>query len=76
MTDLNSFPVLMLRNGRPELEGGWHEEMNVRYKISPQTTIEVAGFHDQKSRDTPVFWKRQVRKFRLFAGSIFKRVCL
>jgi len=54
MTDLNSFPVLMLRNGRPELEGGWHEEMNVRYKISPQTTVEVAAFHDQ-SHDTPVF---------------------
>ncbi len=54
MTDLNSFPVLMLRDGRPELEGGWHEEMNLRYKISPQTSVEVAGFHDQ-SRDTPVF---------------------
>jgi hypothetical protein len=54
MTDLNSFPVLMLRDGRPELEGGWHEEMNLRYKILPQSTIEVAGFHDQ-SRDTPVF---------------------
>lgn len=54
MTDLNSFPVLMLRSGRPELEGGWHEEANFRYKISPQTSVEVAGFHDQ-SRDTPVF---------------------
>jgi len=54
MADLNSFPVLMLRNGRPELEGGWHEEMNLRYKISPQASMEVAAFHDQ-SRDTPVF---------------------
>lgn len=54
MTDLNSFPVLMLRNGRPELEGGWHEEMNLRYKVLPQATIEVAAFHDQ-SHDTPVF---------------------
>jgi len=54
MTDLNSFPVLMLREGRPILEGGWHEEMNLRYKITPQASIEVAGFHDQ-SHDTPVF---------------------
>jgi carboxypeptidase family protein len=54
MTDLNSFPVLMLRDGRPELEGGWHEEMNLRYKITPQASVEVAAFHDQ-SRDTPVF---------------------
>jgi hypothetical protein len=54
MTDLNSFPVLMLRNGRPELEGGWHEEASLRYKVSPQASVEVAAFHDQ-SRDTPVF---------------------
>ena len=54
MSDLNSFPVLMLRNGRPELEGGWHEEASLRYKISPQVSVEVAAFHDQ-SKDTPVF---------------------
>jgi len=54
MADLNSFPVLMLRSGRPELEGGWHEEINLHYKISQQASLEVAGFHDQ-SRDTPVF---------------------
>ena len=54
MTDLNSFPVLMLRNGRPELEGGWHEEASLRYKVSSQASVEVAGFHDQ-SRDTPAF---------------------
>jgi hypothetical protein len=53
-TDLNSFPVLMLRNGRPELEGGWHEEASLRYKVSPQASVEVAAFHDQ-SKNTPVF---------------------
>jgi hypothetical protein len=54
MSDLNSFPVLMMRNGRPELEGGWHEEASLRYKISSQASVEVAAFHDQ-SKDTPVF---------------------
>ena len=54
MTDLNSFPVLMLRSGRPELEGGWHEEASLRYKVTPQASVEVAAFHDQ-SKDTPVF---------------------
>ena len=54
MADLSSFPVLMLRSGRPELEGGWHEEINVHHKISQQASVEVAAFHDQ-SRDTPVF---------------------
>jgi Carboxypeptidase regulatory-like domain len=54
MADLNAFPVLMLRSGRPELEGGWHEEANVRYRLSTQNSVEVAAFHDQ-SRDTPVF---------------------
>jgi hypothetical protein len=54
MTDLNSFPVLMLREGRPILEGGWHEEASFRYKVSQDSNIEVAAFHDQ-SHDTPVF---------------------
>jgi hypothetical protein len=54
MTDLNSFPVLMFREGRPVLDGGLHEEASVRYKVSRQSSFEVAAFHDQ-SRDTPVF---------------------
>lgn len=54
MTDLNSFPVLMFREGRPVMDGGWHEEASVRYRLSSQASVEVAGFHDQ-SRDTPVF---------------------
>jgi hypothetical protein len=54
MADLNSFPILMLRTGHPVLEGGWHEEANLHYKISQQASVEVAAFHEQ-SKDTPVF---------------------
>jgi len=54
MTDLNSMPVLMFRDGRPVLDGGWHEEASVRYKVSREGSLEVAAFHDQ-SKDTPVF---------------------
>jgi len=54
MSDLNSFPVLMFRDGRPVLDGGLHEEMSVHYKVSRQSSLEVAAFHDQ-SRDTPIF---------------------
>ena len=54
MNDLNSFPVLMFRDGRPELEGGLHEEINVRYKLHHHASIEAAAFHDQ-SKDTPIF---------------------
>lgn len=54
MDSLNSFPVLMVRNGKPVLDGGWHEEIGVRYHVAKNSTLEAAAFHDHSS-DTPIF---------------------
>lgn len=54
MDQLNNFPILMERGGRPKLEGGWHEEVGAQYKVSKHTILEAAGFHD-RSGDTAVF---------------------
>jgi hypothetical protein len=54
LEELDSFPVLMVRNSHPVLAGGWHEEAGVRYKISKHGALEAAAFHD-RTGDTPVF---------------------
>jgi hypothetical protein len=54
MEQLNNFPIMMERGGRPVLEGGWHEELGAQYKITRRTTVETAAFHD-RSGDTAVF---------------------
>jgi hypothetical protein len=51
---LDSFPVLMLRNSRPVIDGGWHEETGLQYKLSPRASLEGAAFHDH-SADSAVF---------------------
>ncbi len=54
MGSLDGFPVLMVRNSRPVLEGGWHEEAGVRHSISRRGSFEAAAFHE-RTGDTPVF---------------------
>lgn len=46
MQQLDTFPVLLWRNGRPVLEGGWHEEVAVGHRFGKQASVQVAGFHD------------------------------
>jgi hypothetical protein len=56
LNELDSFPVLMVRDGRPVLAGGWHEEAGVQYKISKRASLEGAAFHDRVG-DAAVFGK-------------------
>jgi Carboxypeptidase regulatory-like domain len=46
MDELDSFPALLWRDGRPELEGGWHEEVAAERKVGDRSTLQVAAFHD------------------------------
>jgi len=46
LDELDSFPTLLWRSGRPVLEGGWHEELSVERKIGTRTSVQAAGFHD------------------------------
>src|SRR6202050_2301406 len=57
--ELNTFPVLLRRDGRPALEGGWPEEAGIEHKITDRASIEAAAFHDH-SPDTAVFGRGAV----------------
>jgi hypothetical protein len=59
MGALDGFSILMVRDGRPVLEGGWHEEAGVRHSVTRHGSIEVAGFHERDG-DTPIFGRGNV----------------
>jgi hypothetical protein len=49
VNDLDSFPTLLWRDGRPVLEGGWHEEIAADRKLGARGQLQVAAFHDDDS---------------------------
>jgi hypothetical protein len=49
VNDLDSFPTLLWRDGRPVLEGGWHEEIAADHKLGARGHLQVAAFHDDDS---------------------------
>jgi hypothetical protein len=46
LDELDSFPAMLWRNGRPVLEGGWHEEIAAERKLGAHGKLQVAAFHD------------------------------
>lgn len=54
LNELDAFPVLMWRAGRPVLESGLHEELAVEHKLGGQAKLQIAAFHDDNSH-TAVF---------------------
>jgi len=52
--ELDSLPPVLFHNGSPVLEGGWHQELSVRKKMTGQSVLEVAAFHDS-TRDQAIF---------------------
>lgn len=49
LNELDAFPVLMWRAGRPVLESGLHEELAVERKLGEQGKLQIAAFHDDNS---------------------------
>lgn len=49
LNELDAFPVLMWRAGRPVLESGFHEELAAVRKLGKQGKIQVAAFHQDNS---------------------------
>jgi hypothetical protein len=43
---LDSLPIVLFRDGRPVLEGGWHQELSVKHKLTGRASFEAAVFHD------------------------------
>src|SRR5258708_13662178 len=49
LNQLDTFPALLMRRGRPVLERGRHEELAVERKMGIRGVFQVAAFHDDYS---------------------------
>lgn len=54
LTELDTFPALLWRNGHPVLEGGWHEELAFERKLGAHSSLQGAAFRD-RARNVAVF---------------------
>jgi hypothetical protein len=52
--ELDAFPALMWRRGRPVLQSGWHEEVSAERKLGENGKLQIAAFHDD-NRHLAVF---------------------
>jgi hypothetical protein len=46
LNEMDAFPVLMWRGGRPVLESGFHEELAAERKMGTRGKLQVAAFHE------------------------------
>lgn len=46
LDELDAFPTLMWRDGRPVLQGGWHEEISAERRVGERGKLQIAAFHD------------------------------
>jgi hypothetical protein len=46
ITELDSLPTVLFRDGRPVFEGRWHEEASIKHKLGGRASLETAAFHD------------------------------
>lgn len=49
LEQLDEFPALLFRNGRPVLEDGRHEEIAAERKFGTRSVLQLAAFHDDDS---------------------------
>ena len=54
LNELDAFPALLWRGGRPVLESGRHEELAAERKMGTRGKLQFAGFHDD-NRHVAVF---------------------
>jgi hypothetical protein len=54
LNELDAFPALLWRGGRPVLQNGWHEEIAADRKLGTRGKLQFAGFHDD-NRHVAVF---------------------
>jgi Carboxypeptidase regulatory-like domain len=68
LTELDAFPTFLLRDGRPVLDNGWHEEFAVAHPLGQKTRLVAAAFRDQ-SAHTAVFGRGAVANPNFFQDS-------
>jgi len=49
LDQLDTFPALLMRQGRPVLESGRHEELAVERRLGGRGLFQIAAFHDDNS---------------------------
>jgi Carboxypeptidase regulatory-like domain len=49
LNEMDAFPALMWKAGRPVLANGFHEELAVERKIGEQGKLQIAAFHDDNA---------------------------
>ena len=49
LNELDTFPALLWRGGRPVLQSGWHEEIAADRKMGARGKLQIAAFHDDNS---------------------------
>jgi hypothetical protein len=54
LNELDAFPALLWRGGRPVLQSGKHEELAAERKLGTRGKLQIAGFHDD-NRHVAVF---------------------
>jgi hypothetical protein len=54
LNELDAFPALLWRQGRPVLQNGLHEEISAERKFGSRGKLQIAGFHDD-NRHVAVF---------------------
>ena len=54
LNELDAFPALLWRQGRPVLQKGLHEEISAERKFGTRGKLQIAGFHDD-NRHVAVF---------------------
>jgi hypothetical protein len=54
LDELDAFPTLLMRNGRPVLDRDWHEELSLEHSLGPNSSLVAAVFQD-RSRHTSLF---------------------
>jgi len=68
LVQLDAFPAVLVRDGRPVLAGGWHEEFLLEHLIGPNTSLVTSVFRD-RSRHTAVFGRGAVENPDFFQDS-------
>jgi hypothetical protein len=49
VNNVDDFPMLMMRAGRPVLENDWHEEFGVTHGLTKDAELSAAVFHDEST---------------------------
>jgi carboxypeptidase family protein len=48
LDELDAFPALLWRGGRPVLQSGWHEEVALGRKLGARGNLQIAAYHDDQ----------------------------